>query len=217
MRYDLGHMAAAAAASCLLAGAAQASTATYASTDVPLVIPDNNATGISSTLDVSGAGPINDLNLLLNIRHTSVADLNIVLQAPNGAQVLLLYAYSEGGILSGVGNPDDFIDTIFDDEATTNLRNGVAPYTGSFTVNWGSILDPLASFDGLDANGTWTLFVSDRAAQNIGSLTGWSLQIDSNGGVPEPAAWALMIVGFGLAGAALRRRSAMGDAARAPA
>ena len=28
------------------------------------------------------------------------------------------------------------------------------------------------------------------------------------GGVPEPAAWAMMILGFGLAGAALRRRSA---------
>jgi len=30
-----------------------------------------------------------------------------------------------------------------------------------------------------------------------------------SGGVPEPASWALMIAGFGLAGAALRRRSAL--------
>jgi hypothetical protein len=29
------------------------------------------------------------------------------------------------------------------------------------------------------------------------------------GGVPEPASWALMIGGFGLAGAALRRRKAL--------
>ncbi|THD64539.1 MAG: PEP-CTERM sorting domain-containing protein [Phenylobacterium sp.] len=28
------------------------------------------------------------------------------------------------------------------------------------------------------------------------------------GGVPEPSAWALMIAGFGLTGAALRRRRA---------
>ena len=28
----------------------------------------------------------------------------------------------------------------------------------------------------------------------------------SNGGVPEPASWALMIAGFGLTGAMLRRR-----------
>jgi hypothetical protein len=30
-----------------------------------------------------------------------------------------------------------------------------------------------------------------------------------SGGVPEPAAWALMIMGFGLAGAGLRRRTAL--------
>ena len=29
---------------------------------------------------------------------------------------------------------------------------------------------------------------------------------DANGGVPEPATWALMLTGFGLAGVALRRR-----------
>lgn len=33
------------------------------------------------------------------------------------------------------------------------------------------------------------------------------------GGVPEPATWALMLAGFGLAGAALRRRQATGAAA----
>lgn len=32
---------------------------------------------------------------------------------------------------------------------------------------------------------------------------------DGGGGVPEPASWALMIAGFGMAGAALRRRRAV--------
>jgi len=41
--------------------------------------------------------------------------------------------------------------------------------------------------------------------------TPWSLKISDNpvtapGAVPEPATWALMIAGFGLVGAALRRR-----------
>ena len=35
---------------------------------------------------------------------------------------------------------------------------------------------------------------------------------ESGGGVPEPMTWALMIGGFGLAGAALRRRRAVGSA-----
>jgi hypothetical protein len=34
----------------------------------------------------------------------------------------------------------------------------------------------------------------------------------TSGGVPEPAVWVSMIVGFGLAGAALRRRGALSQA-----
>jgi hypothetical protein len=43
----------------------------------------------------------------------------------------------------------------------------------------------------------------DIFSDNSGSLR---VEVDGPGGVPEPAAWAMMIAGFGLAGAALRRR-----------
>ncbi len=45
------------------------------------------------------------------------------------------------------------------------------------------------------APATWT-FVSE-------------IKFDGKGGVPEPATWAMMIAGFGLAGTALRRRRAI--------
>jgi hypothetical protein len=38
------------------------------------------------------------------------------------------------------------------------------------------------------------------------------LQAAQQAGVPEPASWALMIGGFGLAGASLRRRRAIATA-----
>jgi hypothetical protein len=41
-----------------------------------------------------------------------------------------------------------------------------------------------------------------------GSFTLATAPMGPPGGVPEPASWALMIAGFGLAGAALRRRKA---------
>jgi hypothetical protein len=40
-----------------------------------------------------------------------------------------------------------------------------------------------------------------------GQAFGGLEQIATAGGVPEPATWALMIGGFGLAGAALRRKA----------
>ena len=85
-------------------------------------------------------------------------------------------------------------------------------------------------FSGLAAGGVWTgytlstnfvgldasrvqftpdaLFVN---MQGINAATGDTFTFtltpgNANGGVPEPASWALMIGGFGLAGAALRRR-----------
>ncbi|MBS0363312.1 MAG: PEPxxWA-CTERM sorting domain-containing protein [Proteobacteria bacterium] len=44
--------------------------------------------------------------------------------------------------------------------------------------------------------------------QTTGNWTADSVTITTfeSGGVPEPAAWALMILGFGASGAALRRR-----------
>jgi hypothetical protein len=51
--------------------------------------------------------------------------------------------------------------------------------------------------------GTYSFSVTGQGEGGIPA--GLALRLDS--AVPEPAAWALMITGFGLAGAAMRRRS----------
>jgi hypothetical protein len=44
-------------------------------------------------------------------------------------------------------------------------------------------------------------------ANGSGRIAAWSITVDSaNGAVPEPASWAMLIAGFGLTGAAMRRR-----------
>ncbi len=48
---------------------------------------------------------------------------------------------------------------------------------------------------------------------NNDSADGYRLDSISVAAVPEPATWALMISGFGLAGASLRRRRAAGATA----
>ena len=45
--------------------------------------------------------------------------------------------------------------------------------------------------------------------------TGWTATFTSDGGVPEPATWAMMLTGFGGLGALMRRRRALAVAATA--
>ncbi len=56
--------------------------------------------------------------------------------------------------------------------------------------------------------GTLKFFVGTNSADNVGPLLDKiALSIDSR--VPEPAAWAMMLAGFGLVGTAMRRREKM--------
>jgi hypothetical protein len=66
------------------------------------------------------------------------------------------------------------------------------------------------------AGQTYTVFLDNNGnvsqsgeAAFAGQMNGdfdWQIDERNGGGVPEPAAWALMLVGFGGMGAALRRR-----------
>ena len=50
----------------------------------------------------------------------------------------------------------------------------------------------LGAFNGLDPNGTWTLFVADVSGGDVSTLVSWELEITA---VPEPTTWALGILG----------------------
>jgi subtilisin-like proprotein convertase family protein len=147
----------------------------YASTDTPVAIPDNNATGAASTIHVSDVNTVLDVNVTVNITHTYDGDISLYLIGPNGAQVTL--AATRGG--SG----DNYTNTVFDDSAATPIASGSAPFTGSFRPD-----SPLSAFNGLRAAGDWRLKVVDSASSDVGSIVDWTLSLTYPPGACGPGA-----------------------------
>jgi len=132
----------------------------YPSTDTPLPIVDN--TTFTSVLTVTDDDTVLDVEVRLNITHTYTGDLDIFLIGPDATRVELT---TDSG-----GSGNDFVDTIFDDEATVAITSGSAPFTGRYQPE-GS----LATLDGIAANGNWTLEVTDDAGADTGQLVSWDL------------------------------------------
>jgi subtilisin-like proprotein convertase family protein len=144
------------------------------STDVPVTIPDLKT--ITSTITVSGAtGTIGDLNVNLTLHHTYDSDLVITLISPTGKTVTL--ANKNGG--SG----DNFLGTIFDDQATTSISSGSAAFAGSFRP-----ISSLATLNGDDLNGVWTLQIADTVRRDSGTLNSWSLDFTTGSDIAVTSA-----------------------------
>ena len=158
------------------------------STDVPKAIPDDSPVGVTSTLEFPSM-TIEDVDLILTIIHPFVDDCHIELTSPAGTTARLIDSWNEGGILHGEGGRVDFVDTHLDDEAPVNLRDGIPPHTGHYNIVWPGN-DTMSFFDGQNAGGTWTLFVADLAAADVGRIESWGLEV-----VPEPATIALLGLG----------------------
>jgi subtilisin-like proprotein convertase family protein len=136
-------------------------SATVNATDIPKPINDN-ATA-TSNLSVTGTSlAIADVNVRVTLTHSYLQDLNIRLRSPAGT-IVTLWANQGGG-------SDNLTNTLFDDQATTSIGSGTAPYTGSFVPS-----TPLAGFNGQLANGSWQLQVQDNANSDTGSLVSWSI------------------------------------------
>lgn len=143
----------------------------YDSSDVPEDILDVDT--IYSSLTVPDSFEIKDVNVVLDITHTHDNDLEVYLVAPDGTQVEL---FTDVG-----GGRDNFESTILDDEAAIPIIDGNAPFTGPYQPE-GS----LADLDGLNAQGTWKLKITDDASSDYGVLNSWSLLIEPCPVPPEP-------------------------------
>jgi hypothetical protein len=128
-----------------------------------------------------------DVDVGISITHTSVFDLQIFLQSPSGTRICLNMYDSFEGFFVG----ENYINTIFDDEAQNSISQAEPPFTGRFRP-----LDPyvLSEFDSEDAFGLWRLQIYDAFYYNSGMLDSVELMITT----PEPATTMFLILGAGL-------------------
>ena len=129
--------------------------------DLPQDILDN--TTITSLVTASIGGIITDVNIIeVDLTHTFIGDLDIILESPEGTQVSV-FARScgtEENILAG-----------FDDDGISPLP--CPPTDGQSYVP----ATPLAAFNDELPTGDWTISVTDNAGQDEGIFNDWSLEI----------------------------------------
>ncbi len=143
----------------------------HKSSDTPKLIPDANATGVQSVLNVAGPGVvISDFSLRLDsISHTYVEDLRLTLISPAGQTMVVIGPNGIGG--SG----DDFVYTVFNDSGPYH-EGALPPYTGTYRPQPAptTVFTPLL---GQASGGTWTLKIVDVVSGDIGTLNAWGVEV----------------------------------------
>ncbi len=174
-------------------GAALASTIRL--TAEPNASIDANAPSTQDIpFEVSGldGAIITDLNVDVDISHSWVSDLGIVLVSPEGTEATL--AIQPGGAV-GCGENNLFV--TFDDEAAltnVDLDNTCTDEDPAISGDF-QPASPLSIFDGEDPNGTWYLRVNDFAFGDGGVVRSFTLEVSQSGGIvglpiPEDATFS---------------------------
>ncbi|MDZ4796026.1 MAG: proprotein convertase P-domain-containing protein, partial [Bacteroidota bacterium] len=159
--------------------------ATFSYTGTAVAIPDNVPAGVNIPLLVSGAGTkITDLNFRFDplagcdatalntnaaVDHTFLVDLIFKLTSPGGTTITFM---NKRG-----GSGNNICNLLFDDDGGFPAASTI-PSTGGVSGNFAPET-PFSVFDGQNANGTWTLNVSDNVNTDVGSLRRFSLILTS--------------------------------------
>jgi subtilisin-like proprotein convertase family protein len=114
-----------------------------------LAIPDNNATGVTSTLNVPDSLTVSSISVGVNITHTYKGDLVVTLIGPDNTSAIL---HNRTG-----GSADNVI---------TTYAIATAP------------AQALTAFNGKNTSGAWSLKVQDLAAADVGTLVSWNITFD---------------------------------------
>ena len=156
----------------------------------------------TSVINGTGGGTVTGVDLVLNgLSHTWAGDLIIEVEH---AGVIVNLSNRPGFPGLPFGTNVDYAGNFAFADGNPNL-DAVVVAQGAGVLNGGTFSgnNPLANFNGLDADGAWTLRISDNAGGDQGSLAGWTLNVSTTV-IPEPTTFGLLasLAGLGL----IRRR-----------
>ena len=181
----------------------------------------------ASAVTVTGATKIRVTNALPLTDYVQIAELQAF--DFNGVNVALA---ANGGTPSGNHSvpPDCYnCDPVYAINGNTNWSNGGFHSAYPASAGYFEVSFAAANLASLTIFGRPELYMTGRDAYNVTIFNGrgttlYSGYLDGRdvasvsttftaGGVPEPASWAMLIAGFGLTGAAARRRRMVAVAA----
>lgn len=142
-----------------------------ASHSVNLQIPDGDASGVEDVIVLTDPRLISAdtyIEVCLDINHSFLADVDVMLTAPDGTTVIDLS--SDNG-----STGDNYKNTCFTSRATIGITNATAPLKGEFIPE-----SALTDLLGQSIAGDWTIKVSDDDGfVDNGIFTAWSLRIEN--------------------------------------
>ena len=161
---------------CFWGGLANAQDPTFeldACSTPALAIPDNDALGVSDIITSAVDVVIGQARVSADITHTFIGDLDIDVTSPLGTTLVL-----HGGVGGGA---DDILLTWAD----AGVGNGADVYNCACLMQAsGGSLD--TTFGGESSLGDWTLFASDGAGGDTGTINEWCILASSELPVMEP-------------------------------
>ena len=153
-------------------------------------IPDNNVSGVNSTITIPAQtiASATQLKIGINLTHTYSGDVIAKVTSPGG----VITVFDRLGVpASSFGNGQNFGGYYeFDVSAgsvlpesnsgpTTIPAGTYAPSNtnGSINTNWSGISFPM------NAGGNWVLNMSDRASGDVGTIVSWTVTIMTSSGI----------------------------------
>ena len=150
---------------------------TFEASTLPLTIPSNQATTVSTTINVPDNFTVSRVGTHLEIDHTWLGDLSAGLFSPDGLEVTLFDQPGVPASQYGCSN-DDMVVSFSDDASQPALALELIcdPTPPSIDGTFQPV-DPLNHFTGTGSAGNWTLSISDNFNEDGGALTVWTLEL----------------------------------------